>query len=187
VKVFFIKMRYNQRKIGRGFTLIELIAVITIVLLLGALSMPAWKRVVDKADGVTCASNLRQIGVGIQLAVTDNGGIYPNIEPDPSNRIYLPEEEAQTLAEVLKPYGVEGNVLRCPADVKNSNYFAQKGTSYEWRPLVDGEPAANPKIIFRRGLIIKGSPSRIRLVTDFEGVHNGRQNGVFADGHVKSY
>jgi prepilin-type N-terminal cleavage/methylation domain-containing protein/prepilin-type processing-associated H-X9-DG protein len=175
------------RKNERGFTLIELMAVIVIILLLGTFAMPAWQKVIDKAQSQACAVNLREIGIAIQLAVQDNSGFYPNIEPDPTMPIYLEEDNAQTLAEVLEPYGVAAKTLKCPADAANNNYFAQKGTSYEWRPLVDGEPAASPKLIFRRGMIIRGSPSRIRLVTDFDAVHHGRQNGVFADGHVKAY
>lgn len=177
----------SGRRNKRGFTLVELMAVIVIILLLGTFALPAWRKIIDKAQSQACAANLREIGIAIQLAVQDNSGFYPNIEPDPTQPIYGIEDNAQTLAQVLEPYNVTAKTLKCPADVANNNYFGQKGTSYEWRPLVDGEPAASPKLIFRRGMIIRGSPSRIRIVTDFDAVHNGRQNGVFADGHVKVY
>jgi len=171
----------------RGFTLIELLAVIVILGLLASLSVPVWKNISEKADSMVCASNLRQIGTAINSAVQDNNGYYPNIEPDPTNPIYQPEDNAQTLPQVLQPYNITGKGLSCPADVKSVNYFAQKGTSYMWRPLVDGEPEASPTIIFRQGVIIHPSLSRIRLVVDFDSVHRGRQNAVFADGHVKVY
>lgn len=180
-------MMQPRRRNAGGFTVVELMAVIVIILLLGSFALPLWRNVMEKAQSQVCASNLREIGIAIQLAVQDNGGFYPNIEPDPTQPIYLEEENAQSLADVLEPYSITAKTLKCPADVANNNYFAQKGTSYEWRPLVDGEPAASPKLIFRRGVIIKASPSRIRLVTDFDAVHHGRQNGVFADGHVKAY
>ncbi|MFQ3671308.1 MAG: prepilin-type N-terminal cleavage/methylation domain-containing protein [Verrucomicrobiia bacterium] len=167
-----------------GFTLLELLAVLIILSLLISLVVPSMGKVRARVDTIVCKNNLRSIWLGIQQAVDDNGGFYPNIEPDPENPIYLPEENALSLAETLAPYGVGERTLRCPADAGAQDFFSRKGTSYEWRPFVDGEPAASPQIYFRRGVMIP-SPNRLRLIMDYTPVHQGRANRLFADGSVR--
>ncbi len=167
-----------------GFTLIELLAVLIILSLIISLAIPSMGKVRSRVDTIVCKSNLRSLWYGVQQAVGDNGGFYPNIEPDPTNPIYEPEENARSLAETLAPYGVGEKTLRCPADAGAQDYFSRKGTSYEWRPFVDGEPVDNPKLYFRRGIMIP-SPNRLRLIMDYTPVHQGRSNRLFADGSVR--
>jgi prepilin-type N-terminal cleavage/methylation domain-containing protein len=170
-----------------GFTLIELIAVICIVAILAGLSFPSLRQVMDRADSIACANNLRQIGIAVNLAANDNENCYPKIETDASNPIYAAEDKAKTLYEALKDYGITEKTLRCPADAKRKNFFAKEGTSYEWRPLLDGEPQIKPQIILRNGITRSVSPSKFRLVIDTDACHRGHQNKLYADGHVASY
>jgi prepilin-type processing-associated H-X9-DG protein len=60
------------------------------------------------------------------------------------------------------------------------------GSSYEWRPLVDGELETNPQVYMRFG-VISASPARVRICMDFDRVHNARMNLLYADGHVRSF
>lgn len=60
-----------------GFTLIELLVVIAIVAILAAILFPTFIRVKASAQKSTCASHLKQIGVGLSLYCDDNGGKYP--------------------------------------------------------------------------------------------------------------
>lgn len=61
----------------RGFTLIEMLVVITVVGLLMGLLLPAILRSKDVVNLTQCASNLRQIGVAFAVYLEENMYIYP--------------------------------------------------------------------------------------------------------------
>jgi prepilin-type N-terminal cleavage/methylation domain-containing protein len=61
----------------RGFTLLELLVVIAIVGLLAALLLPVLAAAKEKGRKAACLSNLRQIGIAIELYATDYSGKIP--------------------------------------------------------------------------------------------------------------
>ena len=176
-----------------GFTVVELLCVITIIAVLASMLLPTVGTVMERANNVKCQSNLRQIGIAAHAAANDHNNTYPIVEFDPANPAYTdPDAGARPLPQALAPYGITAANLQCPADVKGPNWFAKLGCSYMWSPVSEDEPTAAVTAYFRnRAMVI--APSRTRLATDYEAVHfpdvtgaSMKMNMLYADGHIVS-
>ena len=60
-----------------AFTLMELLVVITIIVILAAMLMPSLQRAREKARQVSCANNMKQIGIAVVMYAHDWDGILP--------------------------------------------------------------------------------------------------------------
>lgn len=101
----------------RGFTLIELLVVIAVIALLVGLLLPSLATARESAKQTVCASNLRNIGVGLTTYSASNKGFYSSGRSD--NRRASgpgPIESAGWLADQLNgEYMAPGKFL-CPTN-----------------------------------------------------------------------
>ena len=98
-------MRVRRPSRRRAFTVIELLVVIFIIGFLISIMMPALCRSREQGNRVKCASNLRQIGLGIQMYANDNKGAFPRTYFDESDN---PVPTAFTGVEAANPFGAGG-------------------------------------------------------------------------------
>jgi prepilin-type processing-associated H-X9-DG protein/prepilin-type N-terminal cleavage/methylation domain-containing protein len=103
---------------SNAFTLIELLVVIAIIAILAALMLPALSQAKQRAQQISCVSNLRQLGLGLQNFVADNHA-YPSTfgvtnSDNPGTWIKQLEHGGFDISKPQKHFLSEG-VWRCPA------------------------------------------------------------------------
>lgn len=165
----------------RGFTLLELLVVISILTLLIGLALPTLGRVRDSAQRVNCLSNLRQIGIGIQAYRMDHDGHVPEVQTLPVD----PHEPSVVTA--LAGHLEAPEVWHCPADA--DDLFTDLGTSYEY--FLGYYLMLTPDQSDRNRLLreLERTPSLAYMMIDAEGWHPGGPESVgrhalFLDGRA---
>jgi len=189
----------------QAFTLIELLVVITILALIISILLPGLFNVRVQAKRMACASNLRQIGVGMQSYLSENNdrlphaSFLPSTGPLPLNTkkpIYIADE-------LLEHIGNASEVFRCPKDEPGAarpdpngglSYFESERSSYEYRsrPRLGGSTVAE---VATRIANFTGQPiadNTIWIMRDYDNFHGkagerGARRYLYSDGHVTDF
>jgi len=78
----------TRRRTNKGFTLIELLVVIAIIAILAAMLLPALARAKQKALGVQCMNNQRQLALAWRMYAEDNNDRLVLASDDGSGNAY---------------------------------------------------------------------------------------------------
>jgi len=117
-----------------AFTLLELLVVIAIIAILAALLLPVLNSAKRKAAQAACLNNLKQLGLGMEIYVGDNGDAFPGIASQHSgfnaadwiywrtNTVHPQFEKSPILTAIP---GTQKPSLRCPLDISDADRLAQ--------------------------------------------------------------
>jgi len=144
---------------NRGLTLVEMLVVVAILAALLGILLPALTRARSLADRSRCINNLFQIGMGIESASADNGGILPkarylaspiiNADPNPPLSVVLISELRSAT-----------DVFHCPGD--HGSLYHVCGMSYFYHFVLSGRPVAT----LHAGYLGWSGPAEIPIVWD---------------------
>jgi prepilin-type processing-associated H-X9-DG protein len=181
---------------GHAFTLVEILAALSVIILLAILMMPTVNRTLESGRRTRCTANLRQIGLALQDYSRDHDQQFPYT--------YYPTNTWDGL--LVKEGYATPQVFACPSD-KIKRTRPGDIRSYAYNGYFGGYYLENNPHSLRGGLIRLNKPlSDLILVADRGGVtavinypdyssaytskdcHGTHKNGanyLFADLHVE--
>jgi prepilin-type N-terminal cleavage/methylation domain-containing protein/prepilin-type processing-associated H-X9-DG protein len=109
----------TRRKIYRqGFTLIEILVVVAIITLLAAILFPAFSRARENARRSSCASNMKQLALGVLQYVSDNDGRSLVARAATYSDGTANYNQSRDIWPAIKPYIKNDQLFFCPSAPK---------------------------------------------------------------------
>lgn len=193
-----------------GFTLIELLTVVAIIGVLAGLVVAIIPNVLRNARQTQCVSNLRQIGMAMNLYASENKGIYPAAStgtPQPNGSTTYQSWWIVIGSYLDRHYSVgnevQNQVFRCPSAqttfdpvTPRRTYAlnAEGGAETVPNRIVSNSKPARTLFVIDGAKEGAGPDSytrfrytaapKINLAADAR--HGGRFEALFLDGHVAS-
>jgi prepilin-type N-terminal cleavage/methylation domain-containing protein/prepilin-type processing-associated H-X9-DG protein len=190
-------MNVRHRRAPAGFTLVELLVVISIIGVLVSLILPAVQAARESARSTQCKSNLRQIGLALTRYLDQQGerGKFPEAAILPSVTPLDPNDKgAWPIYKILGPFAENNQeIYHCPSDYgplrpnddkvaydgyvrpdgqpysNGDAYFDNEGLSYEY-PSYRLEGKTRQQVLERRNGETRGT-GEVWIVYDLESFH----------------
>lgn len=130
----------------RAFTLIELLVVIAIIAILAAILFPVFARAKEAAKKTACLSNQRQLGIALQMYISDNDDtvFFFAHDVDLSRTSPTPfgaTRENRWWNQIMPYTKNNGELLVCPNDSGRTPHVLENGQA--GKPLVPRSYVAN--------------------------------------------
>jgi prepilin-type processing-associated H-X9-DG protein/prepilin-type N-terminal cleavage/methylation domain-containing protein len=208
-------MNKPTQKAGLAFTLVELLTAIAIIGILAALLLPALSLAKKRAQRIQCASNLRQLGIGLQVILADDHSYPLLVGGTNGDGTWIGQLAIQGLgiSQPITNY-IRSGVWHCPSAIWLEDYtntlpicygynmggvvsdenaddnFGLGGIPSTKTPIRDSQvvnPADMMAIgdVFLQRLSLTRNPAYGFARLAYQR-HQGRGNVVFCDGHVES-
>jgi len=202
--------RMNTGRRGLGFTLVELLVVISILAVLMGILLPVLARTRAAAKSVLCRTNLRQWGIALHCYVDEYDGGIPRRGQgiQPTHKIERAEDWFNCLAPYAgeKPYKElvaagcqprpgDDSIFVCPKALRDAKpYFFSYAMNMYLSPWIRPEAHRLCEIPQPERLVFMADApgpysATVPSKEDYSVVarHESRANLVFLDGHVESY
>lgn len=162
-------MAFSKR---RGFTLIEMLVVIAIIAILAGLLLPAIQLARKRARRIECASQVRQVALGMSLYGDDNDGMLPAADANWSTNL-------ATYVDQSGSNPGQRGVFVCPEEPTDGLGYGMNVNLATPTPITKIENSAE------RMVVSESDNATIGAIADLDGTrHRQRVNIMFADTHV---
>jgi type II secretory pathway pseudopilin PulG len=151
------------------------VVVIGLLAILAALAIPGTQRIIQSGLATACLSNLRQLGVGLNLFLGEHNQTMPVLAAGRTDKT----QNVPVIDNTLDAYLHEPRVFACPADT--GKFATRTGTSYYWNSALNGQSVSSLNFMNNT------ASGAIPILSDKEGFHPyiaSRVNILNADGHV---
>lgn len=99
----------KNSKYRRGFTLVELLVTITIIVVLAAIVFTLSSKMINNAHKAVCVTNLRGVGNALQICISERNGVLPGPLNTGQSALFSPTQarlpdKGRSLVNYIGPY-----------------------------------------------------------------------------------